>query len=73
MPAKFTLTHRGSQYEAEIRPVTPVNEDAAAAPEAWHVVREGRVVTEIPVEPGESETAVREKILAWLDAKPAAR
>lgn len=70
MPSKFTLTYRGTQYDAEVRPVTPVNEDAAAAPDAWHVVRAGRVVTTIPVEPGESEAAVREKITEWLDAEP---
>ena len=73
MPSKLSITHRGEQYEAEVRPVTPVNEDAAAAPDAWHVVRAGRVVTTIPVESGETEGSVREKITAWLDARPAAR
>jgi hypothetical protein len=71
MPSKFSISHRGADYEAEIRPVTPVNEDAAAASDAWHVVRQGRVVTTIPVEPGESESSVREKIIEWLDARPA--
>ncbi len=73
MPSSFKVSYRGNEYEAEVRPVTPVNEDAAAAPEAWHVVREGRVVTTLPVEKGESESSVREKIIAWLDAEPAAR
>ena len=73
MPSRFNVSYRGSEYEAEVRPVTPVNEDAAAAPEAWHVVREGRVVTTLPYERGESESSVREKIIAWLDAEPAAR
>jgi hypothetical protein len=73
MPSKLSLTHRGEEYEAEVRPVTPVNEDAAAAPDAWHVVRAGRVVTTFPVEPGESDGSVREKITAWLEARPAAR
>lgn len=70
MPTRFLLNHRGAEYEAEIRPVTPVNEDAAAAPDAWHVVRQGRVVTTFPVEAGETERSVREKITAWLDARP---
>ena len=71
MPSKLSIHHRGAEYEAEVRPVTPVNEDAAAAPDAWHVVRQGRVVTTLPVEPGESEGSVREKIVEWLDARPA--
>ena len=70
MPSRFLITHRGAEYEAEVRPVTPVNEDAAAASDAWHVVRQGRVVTTFPVEAGETESSVREKIAAWLDARP---
>lgn len=72
MQQELSVEHGGARYQVEARPTEAVNELSAQAPDAWHVVRDGVVITTFPVEPGDTPASVREKVVSWVDAKPTA-
>lgn len=65
MADDVTLSWRGETYEVVRK------DDAEAEPEpgpVWQVTRDGAPVTSFPADPDDGPDAVREKVLAWLEA-----
>jgi hypothetical protein len=70
MTERVTVFWQGKEYDAvrsspRDTPTTPV----------WQVLRDGSPVTSFPSNPGEGASAVKEKIIGWLEgneARPAA-
>lgn len=65
MADNVTVAWRGRSYDVERR------EGQAAEPEpgpVWRVTRGGAPVTSFPAGPGDAPGAVREKVIAWLEA-----
>ena len=60
-----TVTWQGERFEVAKR------DGAAAKPDrgpVWQVTRGGAPVTSFPAEAGEAMGAVKEKVIAWLEA-----
>ena len=65
MAGGVTVSWRGDSYEVERK------EGRAAAPEpgaVWQVTRDGAPITSFPADSADSQDAVREKVVAWLEA-----
>ena len=68
----LTLTWRGNRYEVAKSEGRDAKPDKGTV---WQVTRDGAPVTSFPAQAGEGADAVREKVLAWLEAnaeRPAA-
>lgn len=65
MAEALTVAWQGQQFEVERV------EGPEAEPEpgpVWRVTRDGALVTSFPADAGEAPGAVREKVVAWLEA-----
>jgi hypothetical protein len=65
MAEGMTVSWRGDTYEVARK------DGREAAPEpgpVWQVMRDGALITSFPANPGEGVGAVREKVVAWLEA-----
>lgn len=66
MANRVTVWWQGEEYDAVRR---EEGREAASEPgPVWHLLHDGAPVTAFAAEPGEPAGAVREKILAWLEA-----
>lgn len=69
----MTLSHNGGTYELTRTGGAAAHLEATGP--TWQLLRDGAPVTTFPANPGESESAVRDKALEWLraqDDRPAA-
>jgi hypothetical protein len=66
MADRVTVFWQGKEYDA----VRSGDRDKPAAP-TWQVLRDGSPVTSFPANPGEGATAVKEKIIGWLEGNEA--
>jgi hypothetical protein len=57
---QLTLEYRGKQITAA----------PAGEPPMWHVTIGGTALTKFPARPDDTETSVRGRVLAWLEANP---
>jgi hypothetical protein len=65
MANRVTVWWQGEEYDA----VRREGRDAAPDPgPVWQLLYDGAPVTSFAAEPNEAATAVKEKILAWLEA-----
>jgi hypothetical protein len=65
MANRVTVWWQGEEYDAVRR------DGAEAAPDpgpVWQLLHQGAPLTTFSVDPSEPATAVKEKILAWLEA-----
>jgi hypothetical protein len=65
MATRVTVWWQGEEYDAVRK------QGAEAAPDpgpVWQLLHHGAPVTSFAADPGESASAVKEKILAWLEA-----
>ena len=70
MAERVTVFWQGKEYDA----VRSGPRDNQSTP-VWQVLRDGSPVTSFPSNPGEGASAVKEKIIGWLEgneARPAA-
>ncbi|MBA3445841.1 MAG: hypothetical protein H0T58_13450 [Gemmatimonadales bacterium] len=59
MADRVTVFWQGKEYDA-VR-------NGAQSDLVWQVLRDGSPVTSFPADPGEGATAVKEKIIGWLE------
>ncbi|HYC31099.1 MAG TPA: hypothetical protein VEB59_02365 [Gemmatimonadales bacterium] len=72
MAEGLTLDWRGNRYDVAKSEGREAKPDKGSV---WQVSRDGAPVTSFPAESGDDVEAVREKVLAWLEAnaqRPAA-
>ena len=72
MADSVTVTWRGKRYEVARQQGREAKPDEGTV---WQVTRDGAPVTSFPAQAGEGADAVKEKVLAWLEAnagRPAA-
>ena len=62
MAERVTVFWEGKQYHA----VRSGARDGQP-PTSWQVLRDGSPVTSFPANPGEAASAVKEKIIGWLE------
>jgi hypothetical protein len=66
MTDRVTVFWQGKEYDA----VRSVPRDTQAS-SVWQVMRDGSPVTSFPANPGDGATAVKEKIIGWLEGNEA--
>jgi hypothetical protein len=62
MAERVTVFWEGKEYDA-VRSGARDGQPAAS----WQVLRDGSPVTSFPANPGEAASAVKEKIIGWLE------
>lgn len=73
MEAKFTMSYEGREYTVERG--APVQQattggGAPAGRNRWYITLGPKAITSLEAEPGESESALRERIRRWLAEHP---
>ncbi len=63
MADRVTVFWQGKEYDA----VRSNGRPGAQPNEVWQVLRDGAPVTSFAADPGEGATAVKEKIIGWLE------
>ena len=67
MADRVTVFWQGNEYDA-VR--SEPRDDHQTTP-VWQVLRDGAPVTSFPSNPGEGASAVKEKIIGWLEGNEA--
>jgi hypothetical protein len=69
---QVNLEYRGKQISAALNRGQTLSgqELPRAEPATWYVSIGGTALTKLPASPTDTETSVKEKILAWLKAHP---
>jgi hypothetical protein len=63
MADRVTVFWHGKEYDA----VRSNGRESSQPNEVWQVLRDGAPVTSFTANPGEGATAVKEKIIGWLE------
>lgn len=66
MAERVTVFWEGKEYDA-VRAGSRETQDSSV----WQVLRDGAPVTSFPANPGEGASAVKEKIIGWLEGNEA--
>jgi hypothetical protein len=66
MAERVTVFWQGKEYDA-VRSGARDGQPATS----WQVLRDGSPVTSFPANPGEAASAVKEKIIGWLEGNEA--
>jgi hypothetical protein len=69
---QVTLEFRGKQISASLNQGQTVKGEILSRkePPMWYLTIGGTALTKLPALPADTESSVRERILAWLEAHP---
>lgn len=73
MDEKFTLSHEGNEYTVERGASVGEATTGGGAPAGrnrWYITLGPKAITTLPAEPGETDSALRERIRRWLSEHP---
>jgi hypothetical protein len=73
MEDKLELEYRGKRYTVERGQAAKTAATGGGSPvgaDQWYVTLSLAAITSLPFEPGETEAALRSRVVAWLDAHP---
>jgi hypothetical protein len=73
MSARFTVDFEGRDYTVERGEPPAVAAEGGGAPigrDRWYITLGPKAITSLEARPDESETALRERIRAWLASHP---
>jgi hypothetical protein len=69
---QVTLELQGKQITATLNRGETLSGEVLkrAEPPMWYVTIAGTALTKLPASPSDTETSVRERVIAWLEAHP---